>query len=71
VVKKVSVTQQPLSGTGGFWKQNVIREEEVTLHNVMQKLDDIEKKLDLLLGIDPPEDSSNEEAEGDWVVNRG
>lgn len=68
---KVSVTQQPLSGAGGFWKQNVIREEEVTLHKVMQKLDDIEKKLDLLLGIDPSEDISNEEAEGEWVVNRG
>lgn len=69
---KVSVTQRPISGAGEFWKQNVIRENEVTLDKVMQKLDDMDKKLDLLLGIDPPEDSSNEEeAEGSWVVNRG
>jgi hypothetical protein len=71
VVKKVSVTQQPLSSAGGFWQQNVIGKKENTIDDVMQRLDAIERKLDLLLGVDPPEVTAEEEAEGSWVINKG
>lgn len=71
MVKKVSVKQTPLSSSGGFWQQNVIGKKENTIDDVMQRLDAIERKLDLLLGVDPPEVTAEEEAEGGWVINKG